>query len=100
MEQTLLSTLFFKRFFHLPVSRTLFHIFPFIIKGFPLGQTDSCLYLTILQVNFQRNQGVASFIGFSREAADFLLVQQEFAHPFRLMVELMRLGVGTDMRMV
>jgi hypothetical protein len=86
--------------FDFPVGGTLFQGFPLIVKGLSFGQTQFHLYLTILEVHFQGNQGVSPLLGLSHEAADLPLVKEKLADPLRLVVELVAEGVGADVGVV
>src|SRR5512138_2668867 len=59
----------------------LLQVLALVVELFPFRQSQFDLDLAILEVEAKGNQGVPLFADLRKEADDFLLVQQELAHP-------------------
>ena len=83
--------------FHLTFHRLLPQRLSLIKKFLSLCKTQIHFDLAIHKVEFERNQGIPSLLHFADQPLDFPLVKEEFPGPQWVMVQPVRLGIGTDM---
>jgi hypothetical protein len=84
--------------FHLTFHRFLLERFPLIKELFSLRKSEVHFDFSIGKVELDRNQRVSPLLDFSNQAFDLSFVEEEFSRPQRIMIQPVRLGIRTDMR--
>jgi hypothetical protein len=86
--------------FHRPLDFALGHFplerFAFVVELFTAREAQLDLGAAVLEIELERYQGKAALLGLAREPFDLALMQQQLSGAGRLVIELIRPGVGAD----
>jgi len=83
--------------FHLAFHGSLLERFPLVKELLSLCEGKIDLYPSVDKIELDRNQRVTPLFHFTDEASDLSFVKQEFPRPQRIVIQPVRLRIGTDM---
>jgi hypothetical protein len=84
--------------FHLTFHSFLFESLPLIEELLSLCEGKIHFYLSIDKIELDRNQGISPLLHFANEAFNLILMKEEFPRPQWVVIQSVRLGIRTDMR--